>query len=231
MRLSRLSTLLLGVLIGVTATLLLDPRLGVRRRALLRDKARRYGRIGPRRLRGSARSARGPLRGAMHAVARQAPWREEPAPPDQDEYVKHRVETELGRHRDLRVRDINFDAADGVVRVRGTVPDEETARRIVRAAAAVDGVRAVASLLHTVEGTPIACEAGDTDLLHGRPRAATQGESVRRRLMERWPVLTDADIHASAGHPDRLAGIICSRTGQEERDVRAILDDILLAAV
>jgi hypothetical protein len=49
--------------------------------------------------------------------------------------------------------------------------------------------------------------------------------------MERWPQLSDADILASDGHIGRLTELICSRTGQDERTVRAAVDDILLTTV
>jgi hypothetical protein len=139
----------------------------------------------------------------------------------------------LGRRRDLHLGNLNFDAADGVVRVRGTVPDEETARRVVQAAASVSGVRAVSSLMHTPDGKLVPCEAGDTELLHGQPRAALQAEGVRRRLLERWPALTDIDtlIHESGGHPERLAARIAARTGQPDHAVRTALDELLMAAV
>jgi hypothetical protein len=224
---------LFGIALGAVGALLLDPRLGTRRRALVRDKARRYRRVAPQRLRGAARSARGPMRGAIHTVVKQVHLNGSSAPPDLDEFVKHRVETALGRRRDLHLGDLNFDAADGIVHVRGTVPDDDTARRIVQAAAGIEGVRAVASMMHTHDGRPIACEAGDATALHGRPRAAIQGEHVRRRLIEHWPVLTDIDacIHDSGGHPDRLATRIAARTGRSEREVRSELDDLLMASL
>jgi len=54
---------------------------------------------------------------------------------------------------------------------------------------------------------------------------------VRSHLLARWPDLTDTDIHACGGHPDRLAALISSRTGQDEAEVRRSLDELLLAAV
>jgi hypothetical protein len=219
--------------LGAAGALLLDPRLGTRRRALVRDKARRYRRVAPRRLRGAARSAQGPMRGAIHTVVKQVHLNGSSAPPDLDEFVKHRVETALGRRRDLRLGDLNFDAADGVVHIRGTVPDGETARRVVQAAAGVEGVRAVASMMHTYDGRAIDCEAGDSVALHGRPRIAIHREGVRRRMRECWPEITDIDacIHDSGGHPDRLATRIAARTGRPELDVRSVLDDLLMAGV
>ncbi|MGH9064328.1 MAG: hypothetical protein ACRD0L_10240, partial [Acidimicrobiales bacterium] len=69
----------------------------------------------------------GPLRGALYAAARASGRISATAPPDGDEFVKHRVESALGRKRDLPIHSINLDATDGIVRVRGTVPDERSA--------------------------------------------------------------------------------------------------------
>ncbi|MFN8558356.1 MAG: BON domain-containing protein [Dehalococcoidia bacterium] len=99
------------------------------------------------------------------------PWHEAPPPPDQDQFIKQRVESELGRHGDLPLADLNFDAADALVRVRGTVADEETARRVVERVAAVEGVKAVLSLMHTPDEAPVGGQAGDRSLLYGPPRA------------------------------------------------------------
>ncbi len=230
MRGSRMGTLLLGAGLGAAGMLLLDPRLGRRRRALLHDKAGHYARVMVRNFRRGVRSVPGPVRGAIHEAAERAPWHTEPEPPDRDQFIKERVESVLGRDPDIPAGRINIDAADAVVQVRGTVPDAETAERIVRRVAAVDGVRAVRSLMHTPDGTPVGGEAGDRDAIHGRPRAAVQAEDLRRRLREQWPGLTDADILASDGHLGRLTELICSRTGEPEERVRPALDRILLPA-
>jgi uncharacterized protein YjbJ (UPF0337 family) len=227
----RIFPLLLAAGAGATAALLLDPQAGARRRALVRDKLRHYGRVLPASARRGGRMVAGPARGALHRVARRVPWRETTPPPDQDQFIKQRVESELGHETDLPLGALNFDAADGVVRVRGTVPDEETARRIVRRTAAVEGVRAVVSLMRTPDGTVVGGMAGDTRLVTGRPRAAIQGEAVARRLKERWPGLTDADILATEGHTDRLVDLICTRTGEPAERVRPAVDAILLAEV
>lgn len=231
MRRSSVLTILLSALVGAAVAFMLDPRLGARRRALMRDKLRHYSRVVPRQVRRMARQVPGRVQRVQHALVQRAPWYEPSPPPDGDEYVKHRVETELGRQTDLPLAGILFDAADGIVHIRGTVADAATAERIVQRTAAVPGVRAVVSLLHTPDGTRVGGVAGDRTLVDGRPRAAVQAEAVRNRLKQRWPQLTDADILASDGHIGRLTELIRAHTGEDERAVRAELDSILLAAV
>lgn len=222
---------LIGLAVGAAAAFLFDPRLGRRRRAIARGKLGRYGRAVMAWPGARLRSATGPAQGLMHEAARHAPWHEAPPPPDQDQFIKQRVESELGRHGDLPLADLNFDAADALVRVRGTVADEETARRVVERVAAVEGVKAVLSLMHTPDGAPVGGQAGDRSLLYGPPRAAVHADGVRKQLMERWPALTDADILASDGHVERLAAVISRRAGVPEAEARAALDEIVLAAI
>lgn len=226
-----LPKMLLYAAIGAAAAELLDPSIGRRRRALLRDQLRHFRRIAPRRARGMVRSTTGPLQGALHAMERHAPGYQAAAPPDLDQFITSKVETRLGRLTELPLDGVNFEAVDGIVRIRGTAPDSRTAIRIVMEAAEVDGVRAVKSLMHTPDGVPVGGEAGDLELLHGQPRAAVHGEAVRRRLMEQWPALTDADILASNGHIETLVTLICTRTGEAAGQVRPAVEQTLLAAV
>lgn len=231
MRVLHVRTLMLGAAVGAAVALLLDPKTGRRRRALVRDKLGHGARVLGRTARRRARAVPGPVRGALHDAAERAPWHTTPPPPDEAQFIKDRVESELGRDPAIALGSINIDAADGIVRVRGTVADAQTAERIVQRAAAVEGVRAVQSLLHTPDGAPAGGEAGDTSLLHGEPRAAVLAEAVQRRLTERWPEIGDADILASDGHLGRLTDLICERTGETPATVRAALDEILLTAV
>lgn len=223
--------LVISAAVGAGAAILLDPQGGRRRRALVRDKVRRYSYAGARAIARVPRLVAGPARGVVHAVAHAAPWHRMPAAPDEHEFVKHRVETALGREPGLPTGAINIDAADGVVRVRGSVPDEHTARRIVERAAGVEGVRAVVTLMHLPDGRLAGEDAGDLDAIYGPPRAAIHAAEVRHQLMTAWPVLTDADILASEGHIGALTKLICSRTDESEYEVRTALDAILLTAV
>lgn len=220
-----------GLGAGGTAALLFDPRMGRRRRALARGKLGRYGRQVARGVVRSARGVAGPAQGFCHTAEKRLPGYEPAVMPDTHEFVKHRVETALGREPGLPMSAVNVDAADGIVNIRGTVPDAETARRMVDQAAAVEGVRAVISLMHLPDGTPIEVTAGDLIALNGPPIAITHGEAVLNRLLQRWPNLTDADILASSGHVGTLTRYICRRTGEPEERVRADLDYLLIPAM
>jgi len=219
-----------GALVGATAAVLLDPRLGARRRAFLRDKAMHYRLVTPRACRRFARRLGGPLHGLSHSIATHAPWYAAPRPPDDDMFVKQRVETALGRYPSLPLDHVVLDAVDGFVRVRGEVPDETCAEEILSRVATVAGVRAAFSLMHTPDGRPVGGVAGDAAAVPEGPRAAVYAQAVRRSLMERWPGLTDEDILASGGHLERLTERICSCTGEPQAEVRPALDAILLAA-
>lgn len=220
---------MLGMLTGFALAAFFLPGRAARRRALVRNRLVHVYKAGPRRMRGLARGARGHAAGMAHSVVVRSPlYRSEG--PDADEYVKHRVESELG-HSDLPLAGLVFDAVDGVVNVRGTVADAETAERIVRHIAAVGGVKAVVSLLHTADGTAVGGTAGDAALTEGAPRAARVGDDLIERLSERWPALRPADVLRSDGHPDRLAKLISDQTGEAEDDVRTALDEILVTAV
>lgn len=228
MRRETLGIFAAGALAGCAAGLLFDPRSGTRRRAVVRDKLGKYGRQTARTVRGRVRASAGPIQGAMHEVARHAPGYAPESPPDMDMYIKQRVESALGHESHLPLHAVNFDAAGGVVRVRGTVPDAICAEEIVARTAEVDGVRAVLSLMHTPDGTPVGGSAGDLTLIAGEPLGVVHTREVRDQLLARWPALDDALILASEGHIGRLVELIGERTGAPEAEVRAELDQILV---
>jgi hypothetical protein len=221
---------LLGALAGAALMYLLDPQEGRRRRALARDKALHYARRSGVLTARASRNLAGRARGLWHLVEKRMPWYK-PAPvPEDDQFIKDRVQSELGHERDLPLHAVNFDCTDGIVRIRGTVPDADSARRLVERTAAVEGVRAAVSLMRLPDGTPVGGIAGDVDAVLGQPRAKFYGEDIERKMKELWPALTDADILASEGHIDRMVEIIHKRTHQPEKEIRQALDTILLAA-
>jgi hypothetical protein len=230
-QLRRLRTLLIAAVAGAAAMFFLEPRSGRRRRALARDKARHYARLVPSAFGRLGRRMAGPMHGAAHEAAARMHWYVAPPVPDRDQFIKERVESELGHARELPLSALNFDAADGVVRVRGTVPDAATAQDIIARVAKVTGVRAAESRMQTPDGTPIRSIAGDAQAVAGAPRAVVYGQAMRRALQERWPTLTDDDIEASAGHIGRLVIIICERSGDPEREVRQALDAMVEVVV
>jgi hypothetical protein len=210
--------------------LLFDPRAGARRRALARDKAGKYGRKTGRWVAGRARGAAGPLRGAAHGLARRAPGYEPAPPPDMDTFIKQRVESELGHATELPLTGLVFDAADGVVHVRGMVPDNDGAEAILQWVAEVEGVRAAVSFMHTADGAPAGSFAGDAEAIATIP-AVLKSTELRRQLIARWPSLTEEDILASEGHIGRLASVISRRSDQPEDEMRLALDAMLLAVL
>ena len=220
--------ILLSAATGAAVAFMGDPLSGARRRALLRGKLVHYRIAIPRRLARRARGIAGQAQGLVHDVVERTPW-ETPRPrPDDHVFLVHAVETELGREPDLPLDAINFDAADGIVHVRGTVASDEIAKRIVQRAAEVEGVRAVISLMRAPDGAHVGGSAGDQAAITAGPRALLQGEAVRRALLQHWPSLTDDDILASEGHLEELEQRICVHTSQPEREVRTALEEILL---
>ena len=210
-------TFIAGALAGVAAAFIFDPRPSARRRTT------------GRWLTGRARAAAGPARGAASKLARHVPGYEPAPPPDTNTFIKQRVESALGHFPELALNDVVLDAADGVVSVRGLVPDDEAAEAILQRVGEVEGVRAAISFMRTADGTPAGTYAGDVEVIATMP-AVLKSNELRRRLMECWPSLTDDDIVASNGHIEPLVEAISRHSGQPAVEVRAALDEMLLAA-
>ena len=66
-----------------------------------------------------------------------------------DETLAHKVETELFRDDEVPKGQINVNAQDGVVQLRGEVPNEDMIGDLVEKTRSVQGVRDVENLLHT----------------------------------------------------------------------------------
>jgi osmotically-inducible protein OsmY len=71
------------------------------------------------------------------------------AGPPNDETLAHKVETELFRDDEVPKGQINVNAQDGVVQLRGEVPNEDMIGDLVEKTRSVQGVRDVENLLHT----------------------------------------------------------------------------------
>jgi osmotically-inducible protein OsmY len=83
------------------------------------------------------------MKGAVHAVT---PSRQEPM---DDMTLADRVRSEIFRPADAPKGDISVDVQDGVVYLRGTVPDDEWSQRLAKDAGKVTGITGVKNLLHT----------------------------------------------------------------------------------
>jgi osmotically-inducible protein OsmY len=134
---------------GASLEYLLDPAAGRRRRHTVRDRAMSALRRGERRAVRRARRAEsrtvGMARRMLHA-------RNVRAPAD-DVALAHRVETDLFRRAHVAKGQIDINAEEGTVFLRGVVERPEEIERVALVAAGIPGVRAVENLLH-LPGTP-----------------------------------------------------------------------------
>jgi hypothetical protein len=139
----------LGVAVGSLFAFLFDPANGRRRRhtgvdrtaATLRRGRRRTARVG--RLVGAG--AYGKTQRLIHVRERRKDF--------DDVTLAHKVETEIFREADVPKGQIVVNAQEGVVQLRGEVPDLQMLEALVAKAADVQGVRDVENLLH-LPGVP-----------------------------------------------------------------------------
>jgi osmotically-inducible protein OsmY len=148
MRRTRKRRFLRGLAVGWLAAYLFDPRLGHGRRVVARDwlfaRGRRLLRRGERAQRYAAATAYGKTQAFLHRQEAEKPQ------PD-DATLAHKVETIIFRDADVPKGQININAEDGVVTLRGEVPDETMLQALVERTREIAGVRRVESLLHLPE--------------------------------------------------------------------------------
>jgi osmotically-inducible protein OsmY len=101
-----------------------------------------------RRARESARLARG-VEAEAHGVSQKVQhWKEEPKPQPDDTTLARKVETEIFRDADVPKGQINVNAENGVVYLRGEVDQPEMIGDLEEKTRNVQGVRDVENLLH-----------------------------------------------------------------------------------
>jgi gas vesicle protein len=136
---------LVGGLLGAALAFLFDPQLGRRRRTGARKRVvgtlRRLGRRGNRFSRHVGSQSRGYVARVHHATP------EERLHPD-DATLTQKVESELFRPADVPKGQINVNVQNGVVQLRGEVPQPEMIDDLVEKARQIGGVRDVENLLH-----------------------------------------------------------------------------------
>ena len=146
----------LGAAMGAALAYFFDPETGNRRRSMTRDRVlaffRRTGHQAGRAGQAAKSQAYGVTQKAVHLKDRT---KEEP----DDATLAHKVETELFRDADVPKGDINVNAENGVVYLRGQVADEGLAETLGKSARKIQGVREVENLLHT-PGTPAPTKQG-----------------------------------------------------------------------
>lgn len=139
--------LLAGVL-GAVAAFFLDPISGKRRRHMARDKVV----SGARTVAGKVQQ-RGRYLASTAAGKAEAARNIGEAPPENDQTLAHKVESEVFQSDDIPKGQINVNAENGVVVIRGQVKSPDMINEIERRVRAVQGVRDVRNLLH-LPGSP-----------------------------------------------------------------------------
>lgn len=130
--------------LGAAAMWFFDPVQGRRRRAVTRDRVLAFFRRGARKTRGTGRAVAAKAYGLSQ---RAAHVREEPKDYD-DATLKNKVETALFRKQDAPKGQVNVNAQNGVVQLRGEVGSPELIDELVERTREVQGVRDVENLLH-----------------------------------------------------------------------------------
>jgi osmotically-inducible protein OsmY len=135
---------------GAALAFFLDPTSGRRRRATVAQRVpgffRHRGRQAGRLSRTVSAEAYGLKQKATHL-------REQPKGDLDDVTIAHKVETELFRPAGVPKGQINVNVQEGVVQLRGEVPNPDLIDDLVRKARSIQGVREVENLLH-LPGTP-----------------------------------------------------------------------------
>jgi osmotically-inducible protein OsmY len=131
------------IVLGAALTYFFDPENGRRRRKVTADRLAGLMRRHSRRIGRSVSSeAHGLTQKATHL-------REEPKPQPDDVTLARKVETEIFREADVPKGQINVNAENGKVVLRGEVDSDELIEDLVSKARKVQGVQEVESLLHT----------------------------------------------------------------------------------
>lgn len=155
--------------IGAGALLMyyIDPEQGRRRRALVRDQLAHFRHVFtrdiPRRAEQRGRFFRGVARGVRHTAL--SPLRDGHRVEVDDETLVDRVRSEVLRSRDIHPGEINVDAYEGTVTLRGQLQHQEQIRELIEATGDVEGVHRVRSYLH-LPGTIAPNKAEIYDLEH-----------------------------------------------------------------
>jgi osmotically-inducible protein OsmY len=140
--------ILIGAAIGAAAAWFLEPNDGTRRRNLVRDKTMKYARRGKEEAARKATYAGETVRGKATAVA-PGTGREPAGERLNDPALKAKVESEIFRDPEAPKGQVSVSVEDGVVYLRGELDDEAKVEGLREAAARVEGVRGVESLLQT----------------------------------------------------------------------------------
>jgi osmotically-inducible protein OsmY len=136
---------LLGLIgLGAALSYFFDPQNGRRRRAMASDRFAAFFRHRARRAEQLGRAVSSQAEG----VVQKANLEEEPKPQPDDVTLARKVESELFRDPVVPKGQINIDAANGKVYLRGEVGQPELIRDLEKRTRNVQGVQDVENLLH-----------------------------------------------------------------------------------
>jgi osmotically-inducible protein OsmY len=133
-----------GVLLGAALAWFFDPRNGARRRNMTKDRVLAFFRRGQRR---AERAGHGVAAEAYGLKQKLTHLHEEPKEFD-DVTLAHKVESEIFRDQSVPKGQINVNAENGRVYLRGEVPTAAMIDDLVEKTRQVQGVREVENLLH-----------------------------------------------------------------------------------
>jgi len=137
---------LLGLIgLGAALTYFFDPDQGRRRRAMASDRVAAFFR---RRTRSGERLGRSVTAQAEGVVQKAKHLEEEPKPQPDDVTLTRKVETEIFRDADIPKGQINVNAENGKVYLRGEVGQPELINDLEERTRKVQGVQDVENLLH-----------------------------------------------------------------------------------
>jgi osmotically-inducible protein OsmY len=137
---------LLGLVgLGAALTYFFDPQQGRGRRAQTRDRIAAFFRS---RVRQGERIGRTASAEAEGLVQKAKHLQEEPKPQPDDVTLTRKVETEIFRDAEIPKGQINVNAENGKVYLRGEVGKPELIKDLEKRARKVQGVQDVENLLH-----------------------------------------------------------------------------------
>src|SRR5918997_2983885 len=131
--------------LGAALTYFFDPGQGRRRRAMARDRISAMFR---RTVSRGERLGRGVSAQGYGAAQKLKHLEEEPKPQPDDVTLARKVETEIFRDADVPKGQINVNAENGKIYLRGEVEQPELIKDLEQRARKVQGVQDVENLLH-----------------------------------------------------------------------------------
>jgi hypothetical protein len=140
--------------VGAVGEYFLDPHEGRRRRHVARDKALAWIRRAGRKAAGLVHREASYVAGKAQRVAHELSGDRERDPSRfNDPALQAKIESIVFRPADVPKGSININVENGVVYLRGEVPNERMIERLVHEVEAIDGVAEVHTLLHEPRAT------------------------------------------------------------------------------